>query len=84
MNRPTIIVFVLGLTLAIQRVAAYGTIYAVIGKMLFGYSYLLNLLILLLNGYYSNSTQLFGIQTSLLQTNVFLSGKHNQKRRRNQ
>jgi ABC-2 type transport system permease protein len=40
--------FVLGLTLAIQRVAAYGTIYAVIGKMLFGYSYLLNLLILLM------------------------------------
>ncbi len=40
--------FVLSLTLAIQRVAQFGTIYTIIGKMLFGFKYLLYLSILLL------------------------------------
>ncbi|MDY0024120.1 MAG: hypothetical protein RBR66_04225 [Candidatus Izemoplasmatales bacterium] len=39
--------FVVSLTLFVQRIANYGTIYTVIGKMLFGFNYLLNLLILL-------------------------------------
>ncbi|MFA7075907.1 MAG: hypothetical protein WC152_04470 [Candidatus Izemoplasmatales bacterium] len=38
--------FTLALTLAIQKIAQFGTIYTIIGKMLFGFSYLLNLLIL--------------------------------------
>ncbi|MCK9599876.1 MAG: hypothetical protein M0R06_12605 [Sphaerochaeta sp.] len=40
--------FIVSLTIAIQRIAQYGTIYTIIGKMLFGINYLLNLLILFL------------------------------------
>ena len=38
--------FVVSITIAIQRIAQYGSIYTVIGKMLFNYHYLRNLLIL--------------------------------------
>lgn len=40
--------FVLSLSLAIQKTVKFGTIYTAIGKMLFGYNYLLNLLFLLI------------------------------------
>lgn len=40
--------FVISLTLFIQKIAAYGTIYTIIGKMLFGFKYFLNLGIVLL------------------------------------
>lgn len=40
--------FILSLTLAIQRIAQFGTIYTVIGKWVFGFSYLLNLLLIIL------------------------------------
>lgn len=39
--------FILWLTLAMQKIAAAGTIYAVIGKMLFGFKYALNLVVLI-------------------------------------
>lgn len=40
--------FIISLTLFIQKVAAYGTVYTIIGKMLFGFKYLLYLGIVLL------------------------------------
>lgn len=39
--------FIISLSFALQKMASVGSIYTVIGKMMFGYNYLINLLILL-------------------------------------
>ncbi|MDY0075227.1 MAG: hypothetical protein WC992_05755 [Acholeplasmataceae bacterium] len=40
--------FIISLTLAMQQIASYGTIYTAIGKLLFGFKYVINLLIVIL------------------------------------